>query len=101
MDYPGEIMNRKETNLFQWSLTLGMWSNVADSALTQDWSPLVKMSPGIQQIAAILLIILPAGIGIGLGVMSLKRKELKPGWPITAIALNILGMLVGILLLTF
>jgi hypothetical protein len=78
-----------------------MWSNVADSALRQSWSPLVKMSPGIQQLATVFLVILPAGIGIVLGVKSLKRKELKPGWAITAIVLNILGMLVGILLLSF
>ena len=76
---------------------MGLWSNVADSALTQSWSPLVNMSPGIQQLAAIFLLILPAGLGIVLGVMSLRRKELKPGWPITAIVLNILGMLVGFL----
>jgi hypothetical protein len=93
-------MERRDTNLFQWSLTLGLLSNVADSALTQSWSPLVNMSPEIQQLATVFLLILPAGIGIGLGVMSLKRKELKPGWPITAIALNIIGMLLGILLLS-
>jgi len=94
-------MERRDTKLFQWSLTLGLWSNVADSALTQSWSPLVNMSPGIQQFAAIFLLILPAGIGIVLGVMSLKRKELKPGWAITAIVLNTLGMLVGILHLIY
>ena len=94
-------MERRDTNLFQWSLTLGLWSNAADSALTQSWSPLVNMSPGIQQFAAVFLLIVPAGIGIVLGVMSLKRKELKPGWPITAIVLNILGMLVGFLHLSF
>jgi uncharacterized membrane protein HdeD (DUF308 family) len=94
-------MGRKDANLFQWSLTLGLWSNVADSALTQSWSPLVNMSPGIQQLATVFLLILPAGIGIVLGVMSLKRKELKPGWAITAIVLNIIGMLLGIVLLSF
>ena len=94
-------MERKDTNLFQWSLTLGLWANVASGLLTQSWSPLVKMSPGIQQFATLLLLIVPSGIGIVLGVMSLKRKELKPGWAITAIVLNIIGVLLGILHLSF
>ena len=94
-------MKPRETNLFQWSLTLGFWSTIALSVLTASWSPLVKMSLEIQQIAIALLLILPAGIGIVLGVMSLKRKELKPGWPITAIFLNIIGILTGILHLSF
>ena len=94
-------MKRRDTSLFQWSLTLGLWVGVASSALTQSWSPLVKMSPGIQQFAAFLLLILPSGIGIVLGGMSLKRKEIKPGWAITVIVMNIIGILVGILHLNF
>lgn len=94
-------MKLRETNLFQWSLTLGLWTSVALSLLTQAWSPLVDMSPGIRQFATIVLLILPSGIGIALGVMSLKRRELKAGWPISAIVLNVIGILVGILHLSF
>lgn len=94
-------MKGRATNLFQLSLTLALWSNVALSALTQSWSPLVKMSLGIQQLATVFLLILPAGIGVVLGVMSLKRKEWKPGWAISAIVLNIIGILAGIVHLMF
>jgi hypothetical protein len=99
--HPGEDMKRRDTSLFQWSLTLALWSNVGSGALRQSWSPLAKMSPEIQQFAAILLLILPSGLGLVLGVMSLKRKEWKPGWAISVIVLNMIGILVGILHLRF
>lgn len=94
-------MKSKDTSLFQWSLTLALWANVGSAALRQSWSPLAKMSPEIQQFAAILLLIVPSGLGLVLGVMSLKRKELSPGWAISAIILNIIGVLVGILHVSF
>jgi hypothetical protein len=80
---------------------MALWSNIALSALTGSWSPLVEMSLGIQRLATVLLLILPAGIGIVLGVMSLKRKEWKAGWAISAILLNIFDLLAGIVLLIF
>jgi uncharacterized membrane protein HdeD (DUF308 family) len=92
-------MKRRGTSLFDWSLTLGMWSNVGPSVLTASWSPLVKLSQGIQEAALFILVILPAVLGIVLGAMSWKRKEQKPGWIITVIALNIFGLLVGMLFL--
>ena len=92
-------MKRSATNLFQLSLTLALWSNIALSLLTRSWSPLVGMSPAVQLLATFVLLILPSGIGVVLGVMSLKRKEWKPGWAISAIVLNSFGILAGIVLL--
>jgi hypothetical protein len=94
-------MKRRATNLFQLSLTLALWSNIALSALTRSWSPPVDMSLRVQRLATLLLLILPAGIGIVLGVMSLRRKEWKPGWAISAVVLNSIGILAGIVHLSF
>jgi len=57
------------------------------------------MSLGMQGLAISLLVILPAGIGAVLGVLSLKRKEVKAWWAIAFIVLNITMILTGILLL--
>jgi uncharacterized membrane protein len=53
----------------------------------------------MQGLAIFLLVILPAGIGTVLGVMSLKRKEVKAWWAISFIVLNIAMVLTGVLLL--
>jgi uncharacterized membrane protein len=57
------------------------------------------MSLVMQGLAIFLLVILPAGIGTVLGVMSLKRKEVKAWWAISFIVLNIAMVLTGVLLL--
>jgi uncharacterized membrane protein len=92
--YRGEHMK-----LFQLSLTLGLLSNIVLGALTRSWSPLVEMSPGIQKLATILLLILPAAIGTVLGVMSKNRKEVKAWWSIGVIGLNMLMLFTGTFLL--
>jgi len=92
--YRGEHMK-----LLQLSLTLGLLSNIVLGALTRSWSPLVEMSPGIQKLATILLLILPAGIGTVLGVMSKNRKEVKAWWSIGVIGLNMLMLFTGTFLL--
>jgi len=92
--YRGEHMK-----LFQLSWTLGLPSNIVLGALTRSWSPLVEMSPGIQKLATILLLILPAGIGTVLGVMSKNRKEVKAWWSIGVIGLNMLMLFTGTFLL--
>jgi hypothetical protein len=94
-------MEQRGTNLFQLSLTMALWTNIAYALLTQSWSPLVQLSRANQRLATAILLILPTAIGIVLGVMSLKRKEWKPGWAISAIGLNILMLFVGILHLIF
>ena len=85
--------------LFQLSLTLGLLSNIVLGALTRSWSPLVEMSPGVQKLATILLLILLAGIGTVLGVMSKNRKEVKAWLSIGVIGLNMLMLFTGIFLL--
>ena len=85
---------------FQLSLTLSLLSNIVLGALTRSWSPLVEMSPGIQKLATILLLILPAGIGTVLGVMSKNRKEVKAWWSIGVTGLNMLMLFTGIFLLS-
>lgn len=46
------------------------------------------MSAGMQWVVAILISLVPL-TGIVLGVLSWKRKELKVGWSIVVIVLNV------------
>ena len=85
--------------LFQWSWLLGTLSYVIGGVFRRSGLPLGEMSFGIQVLAVFLLMILPAGIGTVLGMMSLKRKEVKSWWAIGVIVLNIAMVLTGILLL--
>jgi len=92
--YPGEHMK-----LYYLSWLLGMLSYIIGGVFRRSGSPQGEMSLGIQGLAIFLLLILPAGIGTVLGVMSLKRKEVKAWWAIGVIVLNIAMILTGILLL--
>ena len=92
--YPGEHMK-----LFQLSWFLGILSYVIGGVFRRSGSPLGEMSLGMQGLAIFLLVILPAGIGTVLGVLSLQRKEVKAWWAIGVIVLNIAMVLTGILLL--
>ena len=85
--------------LYQWSWFLGTLSYVIGGVFRRSGWPLGEQSIGVQGVAIFLLMILPAGIGIVLGVMSLKRREGKPWWAIGVIVLNIIMVLSGILLL--
>ena len=85
--------------LYQLSWLLGVLSYVIGGVFRRSGSPLGEMSLGIQGLAIFLLLILPSGIGIVLGVMSLKHKEVKDWWAIGVIVLNIVMGLSGILLL--
>ena len=67
--YTGEHMK-----LYQLSRLLGTLSYVIGGVFRRSVSPLGEMSLGIQGLV-FLLVILPAGIGTVLGVLSLKRKE--------------------------
>ena len=84
---------------FQSSLILGTLSYIIGGVFRRSGSPQGEMSLGIQGLAVFLLVVLPAGIGTVLGVMSLKPKEVKAGWAIGVIVLNIAMVLTGILLL--
>ena len=92
--YPGELMKP-----FQSSLILGTLSYIIGGVFRRSGSPLGEISLGMQGLAVFLLVILPAGIGTVLGVMSLKHKEVKAWWAIGVIVLNIVMILTGILIL--
>lgn len=85
--------------LFQLSWLLGMLSYIMGGVFRRFGSPLDDMSIEIKGLAAFLLLILPAGIGAVLGVMSLKRKEVKSWWAVGVIVLNTAVVLTGILVL--
>jgi hypothetical protein len=83
--------------LLYWSWLLGSLSYVVFGVFRRS-GRLPEMSfdlPGL----AMLLLLLPAGIGTVLGVMSLRRREVKAWWAIAVIVLNIAMLLTGILLL--
>jgi hypothetical protein len=84
---------------FQSSLILGTLSYIIGGVFRRSGSSLGEISIGIQGSAIFLLVILPAGIGTVLGVMSLRRKEVKAWWAIGVIVLNIAMVLTGIFLL--
>ena len=84
---------------FQSSLILGTLAYIIGGVFRRSGSPLGEMSLVLQGLAVFLLVILPAGIGTVLGVMSLKHKEVKAWWGIGVIVLNIAMVLTGIFLL--
>ena len=83
--------------LFHLSWLLGMLSYIISGVFRRFGSPPGEMPIGILGLAT--LVILPAGIGTVLGVISLKRKEMKSWWTIGVIVLNTAMVLSGILLL--
>jgi hypothetical protein len=85
--------------LFQLSWLLGILSYIIGGVFRRSVSSLGEMSLGMQGLAIFLLVVLPAGIGAVLGVMSLNRKEVKAWWAIGVIVLNIAMVLTGIFLL--
>jgi hypothetical protein len=82
------------------SLVLGMLSYILGGVFRRSWLPLGELSIGMQWLAVFFLMLLPAGIGIVLGVMSMNRKDLKAWWAVGVIVLNIAMLLTGILLLS-
>ena len=80
--------------LFQWSLSLGMLSYIIGGVFRRS-----ELLAG-EMVLIFLLVIVPAVIGIVLGGMSLRRKEVKAWWSIGAIVLNVDMVLTGILLLS-
>ena len=83
--------------LYQLSWLLGSLSYIIGGVFRRFGWPQEEISLGIQGVAVFILLILPAGIGTVLGVMSLRRKEVKAGWAIGVIVLNIVMVLSGIL----
>jgi len=70
------------------SLLLGGVSLLLLAALTVFESALAGVSPGVQRLLTLLVLVLPAGTGAGLGVMSLMRREGKAWQALTGVVLN-------------
>ena len=85
--------------LYQWSILLALSSYVIGGVFRRSESFPGELSVGIQILLILLLLILPAGLGAVLGVMSWKRKEVSPWLVVSPIVLNIVVVLTGILLL--
>ncbi len=83
------------------SLLLFVVSIVSLVALTLFESALVGMSFDAQRLVTLMGLVLPAGIGFVLGVMSLVRKEGQTWLAITGIVLNILFALFHFMIVLF
>ena len=59
-------------------------------AITLFESSLAGMSFATQRLMTFFLLVLPAGMGVGSGIMSFARKEGRAGWAIMSIVLNAL-----------
>jgi len=83
------------------SLLLFGLSVVLLSVLTLSESALTGMSMGAERMIAFLFLILPAGAGAVLGVMSLVRRERRAWLAITGIILNALFALFHLMVVLF
>ncbi len=81
-------------------LLLGL-SIVLLVALTLFESALVGLSLGAERLVTFLGLVLPAGIGAVLGVLSLVRKEERAGLAVTGMVLNTLFALFHLTILLF
>ena len=82
--------------LFQLSWVFGLQSYVIFGVFRRSGLPDAGIPLGTQSLIIFLSLILSAGIGIVLGVMSWKRKETSTWWVIGAITLNIVMLLAGV-----
>ena len=85
--------------LFQLSWLLGMLSYVILGVLRRSGLPEAETPLGTQSLITFLLLILLAGTGTVLGVMSWNRKEMKTWWAIGAMVLNLVVFVTVIILL--
>jgi hypothetical protein len=69
--------------------------------LTLFESALLGMSPEAERITSLLGLILPAAIGVVLGVMSLARREGRTGLAILGIVLNTFFALFHLMIILF
>ena len=69
--------------------------------LTLFESSLIGMSGAAERFLSATLLVLPGIVGVVLGVLSLRRNEMKPAIAIAGIGLNALFALFSILVLTF
>ena len=83
------------------SLILFLLSVVFLGAVTLFESALVGMSTGVERLLTFLLLVLPAGTGSVLGVMSLVRREGRAWLGVTLVVLNTLFALFHLLIVLF
>lgn len=70
-------------------------------AWTLSESAFMGMSPMAERIATFAVLVLPAGLGAVLGVMSLMQREGKTGLAITGIVLNTLFAVFHLMIVLF
>lgn len=83
------------------SLILFGLSVVLLIGLTLFEAALLGMSPETERIISLLGLVLPAAIGVVLGMMSLARREGRMGFAVTGVALNTLFALFHLMVILF
>jgi len=83
--------------LYQVSWLLGVLSLIVLGALRRSSSPLAEISFEMQTLVTLVLVILPAGIGTILSVISLRRKEVNLWWIAVTAVINVAMLLAGII----
>lgn len=83
------------------SLSLFCLSIILLLLLTLFESALVGISPAGERLVTLLGLVLPAGIGTTIGMMSLVRKEGRAALAITGIVLNALFALFHLMIIFF
>lgn len=82
--------------LYQWSWLSGMTSYIVLGVLRRSSASLVEPSFEMQSPVTLFLVILLAGIGTILGIISWRRKEANAWWTIIALVLNAAMLLAGL-----
>ena len=75
--------------LFTWSWLLGMLSYVVLGVVRRSGFPATGLFLGTPGVITLLLLLLSAGTGTVLGLLSWRRKEVNAWWTVSAILLNI------------
>jgi hypothetical protein len=94
----GETVKR---NLAGSSLLLFGGSVVLLILLTAFESALMAISPGVERLLTFMLLVLPAAVGAGLGVLSLARAEGRAWMAVTGAVLNGLFALFHLMIVLF
>jgi hypothetical protein len=88
--------NFASTSILMFILSLAMlW------VLTLFESFVSGLTTNMERLVSVLILVLPATVGVGFGVLSLRRKEPKPWIAIAGILLNGAFAIFNILVLSF
>ena len=88
-------------NLASTSILLFLISLAMFWILTLFESFLVGLTLGMERLISALLLVVPAALGVGFGILSLRRKEPKPWIAIAGILLNGAFAIFNLLVLAF